>query len=98
MASVPVRIPADKHARLRDIAETRNEPIGQVISQMIDEIEEQRFWEEARRSIAAAMADPKITGRRWRRSSASTTARLWTDWSRKHGPTNSCSARRNLER
>lgn len=60
MASVSVRIPADKHARLRDIAETRNEPIGQVISQMVDEIEEQRFWEEARRSIAAAMADPKI--------------------------------------
>ncbi len=27
---------------------------------MVDEIEEQRFWEEARRSLAAAKVDPEI--------------------------------------
>lgn len=58
MTSVPVRIPADTHARLRDIAESRNEPIGHVITQMVAEIEEQQFWEEFRESAARIRADP----------------------------------------
>lgn len=58
MASVPARIPADTHARLRDIADSRNEPIGHVITQMVAEIEEQQFWEKLRESAERIRADP----------------------------------------
>jgi predicted transcriptional regulator len=58
MASVPVRIPTDTHARLRDIAKIRNDTIGHVITQMVAEIDEQRFWEEFRESAAWIRADP----------------------------------------
>ena len=53
-----VRIPVDTHARLRDIAKIRNDTIGHVITQMVAEIDEQRFWEEFRESAARIRADP----------------------------------------
>lgn len=60
MASVVVRIPAETHARLRELAEKRHESVGQVIREMVEEAEEQRFWAEAQRTVAAAMADPSM--------------------------------------
>ena len=58
MSSVAVRIPSETHARLREIAKARRETIGLVISEMIDEIEDQQFWERARASIVRTRQDP----------------------------------------
>lgn len=60
MSSVAVRIPEKTHARLRQLAEGRQETVGHIITELLNELEERRFWAEAERSVAAAMADPEI--------------------------------------
>lgn len=58
MASVVVRIPADAYAKLRGIADARHETVGQIISEMVDEIEEQQFWRRTHESVERLRADP----------------------------------------
>lgn len=60
MSSIAVRIPRDTHEKLRQLAKERHETVGQVVSEMVQEAEDQRFWEEFRESVARLKADPDM--------------------------------------
>lgn len=58
MASTVVRIDKRTHATLRVLAEREHKSIGQIVTEMVDRQETERFWREMREGYARLQADP----------------------------------------
>ncbi len=54
---VSIRIPADTHARLVEIAKREGKPISQVITEMVDEYYAWRYGQQSAPSSTATHAD-----------------------------------------
>ena len=54
-----VRVDEQLHAKLRQLAESENRPIGQVIEEAVKQYERQKFWSEVNASLKRLRADPK---------------------------------------
>ena len=58
MASKAVRIDERTHAALRALAEREHKSIGQIVKEMVDRQETERFWREMREGYVRLQADP----------------------------------------
>src|SRR5690349_4720426 len=58
MASTVVRIDERTHATLRALAEREHKSIGQIVTELVDRQETERFWREMREGYARLQADP----------------------------------------
>ncbi|MGB3306051.1 MAG: hypothetical protein WBA63_07685 [Thermomicrobiales bacterium] len=56
--SATIKIQAETHRKLQEIARSEDRPMGEVVTRLADEYEHQRFWHEAREQIARLKADP----------------------------------------
>jgi len=43
MSSIAVRIPKSTHERLRQLADAEHKPIGEVVSELLDAYEREKF-------------------------------------------------------
>lgn len=62
MASATVRIRPETHARLRELADTRDVPMQEVLDDAVERLWRQEMLEMLNRDYATLRADPK----RWR--------------------------------
>jgi hypothetical protein len=53
-----VKLKPRTHARLQDIARGEKRPMGDVIADLLDRYDEERFWARVRQQIADLKADP----------------------------------------
>ena len=44
--SVTIRVPQETHAQLRRLAESRKQPIGEVVAAAVEKLEEEEFWDQ----------------------------------------------------
>jgi len=59
MATVTIRVPEATHQRLRELAEKRGRPIGEVVDEAARRLEEEEFWAELDASYERLYADPE---------------------------------------
>lgn len=57
--TMTVKIPADAHAQLADIAAERETAMGQVCADLIEQERRRRFFEQANAAYARLKADPE---------------------------------------
>lgn len=57
-SSAVVKVKPQTHARLLDIAREDDRSMGDVISDLLDRYETERFWAGVKQDIAALEADP----------------------------------------
>ena len=57
MASAVVRVDERTYATLRALAEQEKKPIGQIVTELVDRQETERFWREMREGYARLQAD-----------------------------------------
>jgi predicted DNA-binding protein len=60
MSSIAVRIPRATHERLRQLAESKHKPKGEVVAELLDAYQREAFWQEYEQTSAAAQADPAL--------------------------------------
>ena len=53
-----VKLKPGTHARLQEIARGEKRPMGEVIADLLDRYDEERFWAGVRQQIAKLKADP----------------------------------------
>jgi predicted DNA-binding protein len=58
MPTVTIRVPEETHAKLQQLAAEEGHPIGQVIDELLDRYERDRFFEELAEDFARLRADP----------------------------------------
>ncbi|MGH2562575.1 MAG: hypothetical protein ACRDJH_26240 [Thermomicrobiales bacterium] len=58
MATVTIRVPQETHHRLRELAEKRGAPIGEVVDEATRRMEEADFWDEVNAAYDRLYADP----------------------------------------
>lgn len=58
MASTLVRVEEKTHATLRRWAESEQKPIGQIVTELVEARERERFWREMREGYERLRADP----------------------------------------
>lgn len=56
--SVTIRVPPKTHEQLRQLAITRQQPIGQVVAAAVDRLASDRFWDEMEAAFEQLYADP----------------------------------------
>ena len=56
--SITIRVPPETHERLQTLAALRKQSIGQVVAAAVDQLEEERFWEELEAAYERLYADP----------------------------------------
>jgi len=56
--SATIKIQAETHRKLQEIARSEDRPMGEVVTRLVDEYEHRRFWQEAREQLARLKADP----------------------------------------
>ena len=55
---VPVKISAANHLRLQEWAAEDNRPMGEIVNELIERYDRERFWQTAREQLAQLKADP----------------------------------------
>jgi len=63
MAALPkavsaVRIPSNTHLKLQEISKQEGRSMGEIVSDLVEKYERERFWEEANASMERLRADP----------------------------------------
>jgi predicted DNA-binding protein len=58
-ATVSVRLPANTHQRLRNLAKKKHKGIGEVVDEAIVALEREQFWREMEEGYAKLRADPE---------------------------------------
>lgn len=58
MATTVVRIEARTHAMLRAWSEAQNKSIGQVVADLVEQREQEQFWQQMREDYERLQADP----------------------------------------
>lgn len=58
MATVTIRVPDKTHVKLQQLATEEGRPIGQVIDELVEHYERDRFFEEMAEDFARLRADP----------------------------------------
>lgn len=56
--TTPVRIDRETYEELKERADTRHVPIGQVIAELWQAEKQRQFWDEANNAYLAMRADP----------------------------------------
>lgn len=56
--AVPVKISAANHARLQKWADTDERPMGDIVNELIERHDRERFWNQAYEQLARLKADP----------------------------------------
>lgn len=58
-ASVPaVKLKPDTHAKLQDLAKSEDRPMGEIITELVDRYERDKFWKDLNSSVEALRSDP----------------------------------------
>jgi hypothetical protein len=57
-AGVPVKISAANHARLQEWSDKDQRPMGDIVNDLIERHERERFWNQAYDQLARLKADP----------------------------------------
>jgi len=57
-AAVPVKISAANHARLQAWADTDGRPMGDIVNELIERHDRERFWNQAYEQLARLKSDP----------------------------------------
>lgn len=58
MASSSIRVEEETIARLRVISRDEHRPIGQIVTDLVERYEREKFWREAREGFERLRADP----------------------------------------
>lgn len=53
-----VKINAQTHAKLQEIAREDDRPMGEIVTFLVDRYERERFWKGAKEDLARLKADP----------------------------------------
>ncbi len=53
-----VKLKPATHAKLQEIAKTTHRPMGEVVSEMVERYEREKFWAEANASMDRLRANP----------------------------------------
>ena len=56
--SITIRVPPDTHERLQALAAARKQSIGQVVTDAVEHLEAERFWDEMDAAYERLYADP----------------------------------------
>lgn len=56
--SITIRVPPETHERLRALAAARKQSIGQVVTEAVEHLEAERFWDELDAAYERLYADP----------------------------------------
>lgn len=56
--SITIRVPPDTHERLQALATARKQSIGQVVTDAVEHLEAERFWDEMDAAYERLYADP----------------------------------------
>ncbi len=59
-SAVPVKISAANHARLQQWADTDERPMGDIVNELIERHDRERFWTQAYEQLARLKADPVV--------------------------------------
>lgn len=54
-----VKISSTSHARLREIAAAEERPMGDIVNDLIERYEIERFWKQAHEAVERLRADPE---------------------------------------
>ena len=57
-AGVPVKISAANHLRLQEWAAADHRPMGEIVNELIERYDRERFWQTAREQLARLKEDP----------------------------------------
>ncbi len=57
-AGVPVKISASNHAKLQEWSAADKRPMGEIVNDLIERYERERFWQTAREQLARLKEDP----------------------------------------
>ena len=57
-AGVPVKISAANHLRLQEWAAADDRPMGEIVNELIERYDRERFWQTAREQLARLKDDP----------------------------------------
>ncbi|HWV35862.1 MAG TPA: hypothetical protein VNZ55_09515 [Thermomicrobiales bacterium] len=57
-AATVVKLKPETHAKLQEIAKTTHRPMGEVVSELVERYEREKFWQEANASMERLRADP----------------------------------------
>jgi hypothetical protein len=58
VASAMVKIPPETHAKLQELARSQHRPMGEIVTELVDRYEREKFWNEVDISLARLQADP----------------------------------------
>jgi len=58
MATSVVRVDERTHAQLRELSEQEHRPIGQIVTELVDEYQKRRFWQQVNESVDRLREDP----------------------------------------
>lgn len=53
-----VKLKPTTHAKLQELAQSEDRPMGEIITELVDRYEEERFWKELDASVERLRADP----------------------------------------
>jgi len=56
--AVPVKISSANHARLQEWANTDQRPMGDIVNELIERHDRERFWNQAYEQLARLKSDP----------------------------------------
>lgn len=53
-----VKLKPTTHAKLQELARSEERPMGEIITELVDRYEEERFWKDLHASVERLRADP----------------------------------------
>jgi hypothetical protein len=57
-AAPTVKLKPATHAKLQELARSEDRPMGEIITELVDRYEEERFWQDLHSSVERLRADP----------------------------------------
>lgn len=54
-----IRIDPDTHEKLREMSREQHKPIGQVVTDLVEQHRREQFWQELEASLARLKVDPE---------------------------------------
>src|SRR4051794_27595021 len=58
MATAVVRVEERTHSKLRELSEQEHRSIGQIVTDLVDDYQKRRFWQQVNESVDSLRADP----------------------------------------
>lgn len=58
-ATVSMRVPTEAHQKLREMADKKHKPIGEVLNEAVELLEREQFWADYAAAYARLRADPE---------------------------------------